>query len=327
MRTVAELRDIVAAAKLEAMSDTAKLLCEALDGVLDLLPCKASVESNGTGDPTGWDWTRNNIELGASHGMSTAGVSTIRRLLKKPFVGRWDSVNTSEWDWKLPNAELARTYKVPIAEVMKLRRKRGAPPPCKLPTIGRHSTAQVYDVDWKAVQWGSKTDIEISNEIGCTRELVRQKRANLGKPKLRNHDRKYAEFLLFIDGRKKLSVEELSKCHVACANSLRRYCARAKVRVMIPKRRGRFKNTIPWDKMNWSLPSATIESVWGLCGNAAATHRSIHGIRSPEYRVNGEEVPPLYQQLVESEKLVAAAHYAAKEVVQTTEPSMVAKAA
>jgi hypothetical protein len=196
-----------------------------------------------------WDWDKTNTALARENGVSPVTVSRYRSRLQKPKVTKWSSFDCAGWNWNQSNSELAREHALPIHVVIKKRRQFGMPPFQRAPKLkmnAKQITAKTprFDIDWKSLDW-NEANIRLSERIGCTRELVRQKRAELGQPKLSVYEKKYTDFVGFLQGRNWATPKDFAEFGISFTTG-KNYLRRAQLNYMpTPRNEGRRKASPP----------------------------------------------------------------------------------
>ena len=250
-----------------------------------------------------WDWSKRNIELAVEHDTDAIKVSQLRRILGKPKVTKWSNLDVSGWDWNMPTAELARQHRVPISVVDKYRwiLKKPSPPRLRSPKP-RWSGGKLPSVDWAALDW-EKPDILLCKELCCSRELVRQKRAQLGKPKRKVYEMRYESFVAAIGKKKVATAADIKAIGVSQPTGLR-YLRRAGILYKrIPSRTVKHA----WHLMDWRLPNLLLGDIWDMRTCNVSVYRHTHCGRRPLFKSQKGRVPPQWHDAVAAQKDAAAA--------------------
>ena len=128
---------------------------------------------------------------------------------------------------------------------------------------------------WSKLDW-SKQDVELADEMGLSRERIRQIRKQVGAPEPTHHrrSRKTAQALQWakdkLDKFKGLSAAELRRKY-----GLSRYWQTGLLYQFLKPllRDGRRIRKHPWDLMNFRLPNRGLERIWRLPYNLAGLYR------------------------------------------------------
>ena len=174
---------------------------------------------------------------------------------------------------------------------------------------------------WSKADW-SKQDVELADEMGLSRERIRQIRQKVGAPKsARQHQmRKSAALLQWAkDNRDKfkgLSAAELGRKH-----GLSPYWRSSPIYPFLKPllRDGRRIRKHRWDLMNFRLPNHDLERIWRLPPNMVAAYRSRNQRPPPAWRfkrarghpqLSRREQLPAYRRAVKAEERHAARYFA-----------------
>jgi hypothetical protein len=265
------------------------------------------------------DWTIPNRQIATKIGCSITAVSITRLRLGMPRVkpNKFGYIDSSGFDWTLSNSELARAHGHSISAIRIIRIKGGHPKCakrtyCPFPKVTRPKR-QRPTIDWLSLDW-DKPDVLLSNEINVSREYVRQKRAELQKPKRPKWLVKYEEWKANIGGI--MEITNAQGMAAGCSNyqTLYKYCHRAGVTLIHSKYRP--QNALPWSKLDWSLPNKVLKAIWRVTGQGVAAYRCRNGITSSEYRVIGKNVPEFIKPAIEAQKILAGEWFKTKEQKQ-----------
>jgi hypothetical protein len=290
-----------------ALDQRVKLLEDQYSTLIDLVqratPMRrppATVLAND--DREKWDWTKPNHVLAQEHNVSQGTVALTRRALGKPKVWKWAATDVYGWDWTLPNAELARLNKLAIVNVLKLRVMHNAPDPNRLPkrSLSQRLLPVEPPIDWLNLDW-NKPDVILSREVKRTREMVRQKRAQLGKPRKTCSDFEFEKFVKLMAGKTSVTSDDLKASNVS-PQTARRYCDRAGI-MFAPKPKYENRGHIPWHLMNWDIPNAILRKIWRLGAGSPQNHRSQHACTRAKWR--GGSAPEQFKETVNLEKAKA----------------------
>ena len=221
-------------------------------------------------------------------------------MLKERGAVKWGLLNTVRWNGYRSNSEPAHADA--LAKERKelgsaaFKRTPGSrfcakPLPIKAPRL---------DVDWKSVDW-SQPNIRLSESIGCTRELIRQKRAKLGKPKSSVYERKFRGFLAFLKGRDRATPRDFARFGISYMTG-RRYLRRAQ-KLYEPTPRNEWRRKVsPRLLMNWELPNVLLDAIWGVRKGTCATYRSRMGMQRAAFRAGARNVAERLAGMVEAER-------------------------
>jgi hypothetical protein len=174
---------------------------------------------------------------------------------------------------------------------------------------------------WSKVDW-SKSNAELADAAGLSRERLRQIRQRVGAPKpthLHHRVRKSAEALQWakdnLEKLKGLSLSELGRKY-----GLSRWQGSAVYQFLKPfLRNGRHATKHPWDLMNFSLPNGDLARIWRLPYSQVASHRSDNQRGRSRWRLKLESVClrfrgrgqlQAYHRAVKAEERNAARHFA-----------------
>ena len=148
-------------------------------------------------------------------------------------------------------------------------------------------------IDYSKVDW-NKQDVVIADELGISRERVRQKRLelNIPKPAIRRwcFRKKNHLFLSFINNhssefKDKTAKEilELIRQQGIQEGTLNSLVAKLN-ELRIPFRK---KNLLKyhWKEINWDLPNLYISQIWKIKGLYVGTHRYRNQKPSPKWNV------------------------------------------
>jgi len=178
-----------------------------------------------------------------------------------------------EWDWSKSNPEISAAYGVEIATARYWRSKLGKAPvkaPGAFPVRPEElkaNTAEFYSgLDW------TKRDIELSWEVGVTRERIRQWRVRLGKAKVKS-------WVINMERFKEIAgngpVDTRDPRYKMNPQTVRRYASCMGLPVLKFKTGPKCRH--PWEKMNWDLPNSVLAEIWGIrpiyVGNRRCTLR------------------------------------------------------
>lgn len=272
------------------------------------------VHTNGHGRPPrsfqhdyeSFDWTKSDVELCAEHNVSFITIRKHRARLGHPKVKRTKWFPACEsWDWSKSDTEITREVKgINVYNVRKWRLRLGKPlvpqdyhkDPKPPPNTFGHDLSSV---DWK------KPDIEISKEVGCTREYVRQFRAKSGIPKSLFKDVHYQRFLDAFKDRTELTHDEVREKLGFAVVTINKYCHKAGIKVI----RANYERLHPWRLFNWSLPNIILKDIWGVTSfNGVAARRCNHGKIKPLFRCHKGRVPEQFLAMVQEERDKAKTH-------------------
>lgn len=291
------------------MIDVLKLPVDALYDLLAQLECLGFVKVNrckSARDYAGWDWSKRNVELAREHGVSPVTVSYRRRQLGLP---KFQKYPYTEWDYSKPDAQIARENKVSMGVVRFYRLKLGKPLSTRRDYVHDppvNPARSLYNhIDWKNIDW-EKADTDLATEIGCTREYVRQKRAELGIQKAYKWKVKYRDFLKLAEGKTALRPEDVSSLGVSKA-TFAKYCALAG----ITRIRGGKLFDPRFRLVNWRLSNKLLTEIWKFENpNSVASHRCNFRKQKPEFRCRDTlKIPPEYQPEVDQELAKAEAYF------------------
>lgn len=214
------------------------------------------------------------------------------------------------WDWSKSNSEIARETGVNYRSICVWRRK------LKKPAVERQasdlyagSSPATNRVDFSGVDW-TMTDASIGRALGCTREFVRQKRAQFKQPKMYSWDKEYEKFKAEFGGRETLTLAEARKKFPTMADqTFRKRCGKAGIKVQRPIA----ERIHHWSGINFQLPNLVLSNLWKIPVNQVAMHRSNHLLGRPLFRSVNGTIPEIYRSLVEAEKVKAEEWFKAKE--------------
>lgn len=263
-----------------------------------------------------WDWTKKNSELSAEHGVCLPWVGEKRKELGMPKVcggKHWPACK--DWDWSKSNTEISRETGVQITTIARWRKTLKKPPVPRAYMVIYKDIITRQKMDLTLADW-DKADVEIAKAIGCTREYIRQKRAELGKPKRRWTDLKYERFMAAMDGIKEISYEEArKKLPGLIHHSFRRWCGRGGI--TIDWKRTHAPYVRPWDQMNWKLPNKLLAEIWGdgmIPARFAAWRCGHPSLDRPAFVCGGTgRIPEEFKAIVDQEREKAAAWKAANQ--------------
>lgn len=263
-----------------------------------------------------WDWTKNNRELSEEHGVTKGYVSTIRKELGQPKVhGGKLYPACLTWDWTKSDTEIAREHVLVVGSVQRWRHKLNKPLVPRVAPKFYQELPGAQRFDFNAVNWG-RPDSDIARELKCTRELVRQKRALHGQPKIYANELKYKTFLAAMGDAKEMSFNDAkAKVPNIVSITFRHYCNRAGIKVV---RSVRFN---PWHLMNFQLPNKVLTEIWAVRGIAVGMYRSRNPAVGRALFMSQARypIPEQYLALVEAEKVKAAEWRAAQQQEKTPE--------
>ena len=157
-----------------------------------------------------------------------------------------------------------------------------------------------FHVDWESLDW-SQPNIRLSECIGCTREFIRRKRAELGKPKLSAYEKQYREFVDFLKGRDWATPKDFAHFGIRHATG-RRYLLRAQKKYKPTPRTEWRRNASPRSLMNWELPNRLLDEIWAILKGTSATWRSRMGMQRASFRAGIRNVPERFAGKIEAER-------------------------
>lgn len=289
-----------------------KELLESIHKQLSAFGIKANGAVRGSmpaHDYASWDWTKKNHDLASEHGVGYYTVVKWRHRLGQPSVcggKHWPACQA--WDWSKPNTQISRENKVDVDLVARWRNRLGkepAPhdvnPSPEYPDVP--STLKRYD--WTQVDWNFP-DIQIARKIGCTREMVRQKRAKLGLPKCLFHNWRYEQFVKAFYGVTELTHAQAKAKFPVAMNSFRKYCAKAGIKALFEKTPTKH----PWNLMNWDLSNLLLAQIWKISKSGTVANYRCNTIKpKPKIAPRCDNIPPEWQSIVGQEKLKAAEYF------------------
>lgn len=249
------------------------------------------------------DWSKSNYTLAAETGIGYGSITQWRRKLNKPRVcgGKlWPLIQIM--DWSKSNADLAREHKVDLVQIAAWRKRLRKPPgPPDRELMYEGVPPAIHGFDFTGVDW-VMSDTEISRQLGCSREYVRQKRASFDIPKSLSYGRKYDAFRQAFTGMETISHRKAKEIFPKISHStFSRYCAKAGLRIIIDgHRRG---SKYPRHLMNWQLPNIILQQFWQLPVNFCANWRSRHPSEypSPSFYSKHGSVPTEWEAAVKEE--------------------------
>jgi len=164
---------------------------------------------------------------------------------------------------------------------------------------------------WNSVDW-TKRDIDLASELGVSRERVRQVRKQRGISRSIYH-RRSSQYLLCrkeIHGIQSdvplMTMPELSE-KLRCSTPLiRRLLAEFGLKSMRSKRR------IPWEVLDFRLPSMILAEIWGVHWVRVFEYRREHGMRRPLIDRRCDQKVPA--ELVEHQRSLAKIFFAHNEM-------------
>lgn len=185
---------------------------------------------------------------------------------------------------------------------------------------------------WSTVDW-SKQDVELADEMGLSRERIRQIRQKVGAPKsARQHKmRKSAAALQWakdnLDKFKGLSGAELGRKY-----GLGPHWQHGPLYPFLKPllRDGKRIRKHRWDLMNFRLPNHDLERIWRLPRNMVAAYRFRNQRPPPAWcfkrvrghtQLSGREQLPAYRRTVKAEERNAARYFAQARVALKPGPS------
>lgn len=257
------------------------------------------------------DWTKTNLALSQETGFTPAHISNWRRRLGIPKTTKyWPACQ--QWDWTKSNSELAKELRISPAIIYGLRVKHGFP-------LSNHkeskSNGSLFKnvvvpprqrkIDWENVDW-EKNDILIAEEVGVTREYVRQVRLAQGRDKSKFHgvNRNFYDFSNLFSGRKTLTLKEAQETAPWIKEcSFRKYCAALNIEI---PRSSYHEPRHPWDQMNFQLPNSILSQIWNTTISTISSYRSRHLKSRPLFRCTLGNFPDEFKDMVEQEKIKAS---------------------
>ena len=183
----------------------------------------------------------------------------------------------------------------------------------------RQLQRKAFLAKWSKVDWSTQ-NCELADEMGLSRERIRQIRQQVGASKpthLHRRIRKSAQALQWakdnLEKLKGLSWAELMRKH-----GLSRWRGSAVYQFLKPfLRNGRRKHR--WDLMNFRLPNQDLERIWRLPFNIAGRHRVRKQLQQPTWyyrqgrgymHFSGRGEREAYRRAVKAEERNAARHFA-----------------
>ncbi len=183
----------------------------------------------------------------------------------------------------------------------------------------RELNRRAFFAKWLAVDW-SKQDAELADEIGLTRERIRQIRQQIGARKSPHHGRvrKSAKLLQWakdnLDKLRGLSAAEVGRQY----NLKLHWRGGPLYRFLKPfLRNGSLLRKHRWDLMNFRLPNRDLERIWRLPGNMVGSYRRRKQHPPPTWpfkgkypQFSGRGQLPAYHRAVKAEARNAARYFA-----------------
>jgi hypothetical protein len=183
----------------------------------------------------------------------------------------------------------------------------------------RQLQREAFLAKWSKVDW-SKQNCELADEMGLSRERIRQIRQEVGASKpthLHRRIRKSAQALQWakdnLEKLRGLSLAELGRKY-----GLSRGQGSAVYQFLKPfLRDGRRKH--PWDLMNFRLPNRDLERIWRLPFNMAGPHRVRKQLQQPKWyfgrgrrykHFSGQGQLKAYRRAMKAEERNAAWYFA-----------------
>ena len=310
MKTLNEIKEVLQSARDGASTLKADCLTEVCGWLLaqhEELARKYLTIGLGV---TQWDWTKPNHILAAEHDTTSSQVALTRRRLGIPKVWKHAHIDTNGWDWNIANSELARHHRLAIGVVVELRERAGASNPSHARTARYNPRKRPNKMEsFKTLDW-SMSDTELASMAGTSSERIRQVRAQLGYPKQITTEKAYEAFMKKAAGRTILSRDDFKEMQIPYTTAIR-YCARAGIKVIAFKERG--KTCIhPWHLVNWNLPDVVITKVWNLKDTLVGTRRLTSRMGRPLYDGRFKPPPAALEAETAAEREKAAAWFAAK---------------
>jgi len=193
-----------------------------------------------------------------------------------PSVTRRPTVDWSRLDWRLPNSEIARMTGASLGYVSALRKKLKKP---RSPYWNRKPQYR----DWAQVDWTQK-DRALADSLGVSRAAVWAMRKKLGVPPAPNPKRPRSTELKL--ARVKAEAKVFKYLTVSETDEVLGHgCDRASPVFRAVKEIARPSRKHPWEEMNFDLPSRTLDSVWKLPYNMAASYRLRTRLPPPKWNL------------------------------------------
>ena len=172
---------------------------------------------------------------------------------------------------------------------------------------------------WSKVDW-SKQNCELVDEMGLSRERIRQIRQQVGAPKpTPGHPRMHKSAQALQWAKENLEkLKGLSRAELERKYGLSRWQGSAVSQFLKPfLRNGRRKHR--WDLMNFRLPNQDLERIWRLPYNMVGPHRVLKQLQRPTWyfrqgrgymHFTGRGEREAYRRAVKAEERNAARHFA-----------------
>lgn len=266
------------------------------------------------------DWNKTNVqiayEMGASYPLVIkwrkiiTGKSSqqVRRLSRKHHID-WDTV-----DWSEGNSCLARQLGINCTEVYRARMLLNKPAPTKNFIKRKISQEQLDAIDWEMTK-----DIDIANQLGVSRERIRQLRDTLNKPDCKVHRLRSASIVAYkwltdhreeLEGKTKREISELfNASHEGWANRTEFYRFLDRMGIKTdPKPSRKAKHDV--DKFNFKLPNIVLSMVYGIPTYMIANERNRWYKDRPIWRLGG------YSRLIHDKEFLAELEAEKKKAVE-----------
>lgn len=185
---------------------------------------------------------------------------------------------------------------------------------------GRQRRRKAFLAKWSKVDW-SKQNVVLAEELGLSRERLRQIRQEIGAPKppQPHLSRKSVAALQWAKEHLE-EIKGLSAPEVGRKYGLKRYWHQSAVGAFLRPllRNGRYFRKHRWDLMDFNLPNHNLERIWRLPLHMVGSYRRRNGRPAskwyfkdgPQYtKLSGRRQPQAYARAVRAEERKAKIYF------------------
>ncbi len=260
------------------------------------------------------DWkNKSNHELAAEFGLQPQQVLSLRNKLRAPLYNymavrkrellkRFENV-----DWNLQDTQIAKQINSSNSDVRRWRIALGKPPS---PNIWKRTVARLV-LKYKDLDWENNRDIDLSIQLGLSRERVRQIRIALKRPccKFAGCHKKMIQFRqIFADHIESKTPVPWEDFQAIFPNSGKeiydRWSRSAGLEPVRRENRGP-KAKYYWQHLDWRLPNIFLSRIWNIPRSHIGAKRYEFHLGEPAWHP-ASIMPPEMVPVIEAQKALAA---------------------